>query len=160
MNTYSVLAVLLGVFCLILLWLLKITSECNKVLRKERLELVTENEKLEYFLSEYFLHVTNDEELSVSFSNILDNYIQGKELPKRFLYLVCGYSNCYRLMESTVLLEIDRLAGSIVNKNTLDGRKETLNKLQKLNDLIIELNETFKNRNYLMRHDVGMIQEA
>lgn len=140
MSVYSVPAILLVVPCLIFLWLLKITSERNKTLEKEKQELVTENEKLEYFLSEYFLLRMNDQELLEAFSTILDNYTQSKELPENFLCLVCGYSRSYKIMHTAILLEIDRWGRFILDKETAqDLKKATLPRQSKFYDLLEEL---------------------
>lgn len=133
--------------CMVVFFFAKFTDV--KKLQKEKQELENENKKLEYFLSEYFLHKMNDEELGQTFLTIIGNYVQGKELPKSFLYLVCGYSRCYDLMHSTILLEIDRFARLAQEKlgyTTSKGR-DLLSKQSKLNDLLEELEEVNKKRN-------------
>lgn len=149
-------------------------------LRKEKQELVAENEKLEYFLSGYFLLRMNDQGLLEVFTSILNNYTQGKDLPKNFLHLVCGYSKCYKLMHAAVLLEMDRFARLAQEKSgyTTSKGKDLLSKQSKLIFLLEKLegeNENFGNRNNknnftdtpdilceetLSRHGCGIINDA
>lgn len=119
MGTYS--AVLLGVLCLLLLWLLKMTLNCNKVLKKERLELVTENEILEHFITNFFYKMRDKTNLKSAFLSIIEDYIQNNKLPKNFLAFICEYSHLCELFKDLLSEDLKRISGSIVETKSLES---------------------------------------
>lgn len=144
MNKYSVLAVLLGVLCLILLWLLKVISERNKVLKKERLELVLENERFEYFVTNYFfLKMRNEDDIKSSFLSLIEDYVLDKKFPKSYLHFICQYLHNYGIFKKLLSEDLKRISESIVAtgslESTCDRTEILLNRQKKINKLLTDL---------------------
>lgn len=135
------------VFSVLLVSVICLIAELNKnkILIKEKEELINEKEKIECFLSKYFLQDINEEKLSQIFLIILNDYTKGKDLPKNFLHLVCKFENCSKLMEGTILIEIDRFAAIIAAECRFPASmSEAIIKRQKLDGLLSELRELKK----------------
>lgn len=141
MSTYS--AVLLGVLCLLLLWLLKMTLNCNKVLKKERLELAIENEILERFITNFFYKMRDKTNLKSAFLAIIEDSIQSNKLPKNYLRFICQYLHNYEIFKNLLSEDLKRISESIVAtgslESTCDRTEILLDRQKKINKLLTDL---------------------